>query len=262
MRVCGRIPFRLQHVQESINVIIKPRSQHYRLYILFFFCTIFIQQACKSGEVDITVLYTLKSPLNWSKSMYGYLLATDYACLGLASSVLLPCLIHFFHLSDLSLAIIGVIFKIIRLAMMTYGQYSWLVYLSVVIGCPSAMIISSSKSLISKFVGEDELGKTFSLLSCGETISNLIGSLLFTLVYGSSVHVMPGLTFLVDCVLMFLLLCAMLVVTYHMTKSSSQVRASIGRYGSVESTALYAASAAADVHTSEDHGLTHELPTE
>jgi len=80
VRVRDRVPFRLQHVRESISVILKPRSQHYRLYILFFFCTIFIQQACKSGEVDITVLYTLKSPLNWSRSMYGYLLATDYAC--------------------------------------------------------------------------------------------------------------------------------------------------------------------------------------
>jgi len=182
--------------------------------------------------------------------MYGYLLATDYACLGLASSVLLPCLIHFFHLNDLSLAIIGVVFKIVRVAMLSYGRYSWLVYLSVVVGCPSALIISSSKSLISKLVGEDELGKTFSLLSCGETISNLIGSLLFTLVYGSSVHLMPGLTFLMESVLMFLLLCVLLVVTYHMTKSSSQVKSSIGRYGSVESTALCSTTAADD--TSQD----------
>jgi len=186
--------------------------------------------------------------------MYGYLLATDYACLGLASSVLLPCLIHFFHLNDLSLAIIGVTFKILRLAMMTYGQHTWLIYLSVVIGCPSALIISSSKSLISKLVGDDELGKTFSLLSCGETISNLIGSLLFTLIYGTSVHIMPGLTFLLECMLMFCLLCVLLVVTYYMTKSPSQLKSSIGRYGSVESTALYSAAATDDV--SRDNKLT------
>jgi len=175
--------------------------------------------------------------------MYGYLLATDYACLGLASSILLPCLIRFCRLSDFSLAIIGVIFKIFRLAMMSYGRYTWLVYLSVVVGCPSALIISSSKSLISKLVGEDELGKTFSLLSCGETISNLIGSLLFTLIYGSTVHVLPGFTFLLECVLMFLLLCVLLSVTYHMTKSTSEIKLSTGRYGSVDSTALHAAAA-------------------
>jgi len=146
--------------------------------------------------------------------------------------------------------------------MMSYGQHSWLIYLSVVVGCPSALIISSSKSLISKLVGEDELGKTFSLLSCGETISNLIGSLLFTLVYASSVHLMPGLTFLVECVLMFLLLCVLLVVTYHMTKSSSPVRPSIGRYGSVESTALYPAVAAAADDASQEQRLTHKTLTD
>ena len=40
-------------------------------------------QTCKSGEVDITLLFVERSPLNWSKSLYGYLLAVDYACLGI-----------------------------------------------------------------------------------------------------------------------------------------------------------------------------------
>jgi len=257
-----RIPFSLQHVSESLKVIIKPRSQHCRLYILFFFCVIFVQQACKSGEVDITVLYTLKSPLNWSRSMYGYLLATDYACLGLASSVLLPCFIHFFHLSDLSLAMIGLTFKIVRLAMMSYGRHTWLVFLSVIVGCPSALIISSSKSIVSKLVGEDELGKTFSLLSCGETISNLIGSLLFTSIYGSSVHLMPGLTYLLDCALMFLLLCVHLVVTYYMTKPSSQPKSPTAQYGSVETTAVFSAAATDAVDTAEDDRITHHTTKE
>jgi len=62
---------------------------------------------------------------------------------------------------------------------------------------------------------------------------------------------MPGLTFLVECALMFLLLCMLLVVTYHMTKSSSQLKSSIGRYGSVESTALHSETAADDA--SKDH---------
>jgi len=31
VHVCDRVPFRLQHVRESISVIIRPRSQNYRL---------------------------------------------------------------------------------------------------------------------------------------------------------------------------------------------------------------------------------------
>jgi len=88
---------------------------------------------------------------------------------------------------------------------------------------------------------------------------------LFTSVYGSSVHVLPGLTFLLDCTLMAVLLCVHLVVTYHMTKSSSssssshlQSTAAATHYGSVETTALDSAATAETVDTAADDGISHK----
>jgi len=48
---------------------------------------------------------------------------------------------------------------------------------------------------------------------------------------------------------MFLLLCMLLFVTYHMNKSAAQTvkLSTTGRYGSVESTALHAANEADDM---------------
>jgi len=89
---------------------------------------------------------------------------------------------------------------------------------------------------------------------------------LFTSVYGSSVHVLPGLTFLLDCTLMAVLLGVHLVVTYHMTKSSSssssssrlQSAAAATHYGSVETTALDSAATAETVDTADDDGISHK----
>lgn len=220
MRLLVRIPFRWQHVKESFKVIVKSRNHHSRVHLFFFFGLIFVQQMCKSGEVDITVLYTAKSPLNWSESMYGYLLAVDYACLGIASAFALPFLVRFFELNDLTLCIVGITFKIARLAMMAYGRHTWLVFLSVIIGSPSALIITGAKSMISKTVADDEMGKTFSLLSCGETIANLVGSLLFTGLYSSTVRFAPEMTFLIDAGLMVLVLVAVLVLVWDIRRLS------------------------------------------
>jgi len=137
----------------------------------------FIQKACGGGEIDITLLYTMKSPLDWSPSTYGYFLATTYACVGLTTLALLPFLIRFFRLTDLTLVAIGYVFKAASLAMIAYGQHTWLVFLSAVVGSPGVLIMTSAKSIISKLVGEDEQGKAFSLLSCGENVANLIGSM-------------------------------------------------------------------------------------
>lgn len=212
------IPFRWKHVRESVDVLIRSRPQ--RCHIIFLFCTIFIQQMCKSGEVDITLLFTEKSPLHWRKSLYGYLLATDYAMLGIASALLLPGLIRVFRLGDAILVVTGVLFKIIRLVMLAFSTETWMVFLSVVIGCPSALIISCAKSLISKSVDEDEMGKTFSLLSSGETLSNFLGSIVFTSVYSATVAIFPGLTFVVDAALFFLLFLAVLLLAWDMRRMS------------------------------------------
>ena len=79
--------------------------------------------------------------------------------------------------------------------------------------------------------------------------------MIFTSVYGSSVHLLPGLTFLLDLALMFLLLCVHLVVTYYMTRSTSQLKTTTSAsalYGSVETTAVYSATPAADVPAGDE----------
>ena len=193
-----KLPFHWHHVVDSINVLVRPRENKGRCLLLLFFFTIIAQQVCKSGETDTTLLFVEKSPLQWNRSLYGFLLATDYACLGLAVFLLLPILIRLLDLNDLTLVLIGLAFKMLRLMVLAFSTETWMVYLSVVVGCPSAMIISGAKSLISKSVDEDEMGKTFSLLSAGETVSNLLGSVFFISVYTGTFRVFAGMTFVID----------------------------------------------------------------
>ena len=112
-------------------------------------------------------------------------------------------------------------FRSAGLAIMAYGRHTWLIFLAAVVAAPSAFVVASCKSIISKLVGEDELGRAFSLVSCGESAAGLAGSVLFTSVYAATVSVMPGLAFLLDSALMAALLCVHLVVAHRMTKSSS-----------------------------------------
>ena len=210
------IPFKWSHVKESIQVLTKERPHRRRLHIIILFFTIILHQAAKSGEVDVTMLFVERAPLYWRKSMYGYYLATDYACLGLAVFILLPLIIRFRKVDDIFLVMLGIFFKILRSLLLAFSTKTWMVFLSVVIGCPSAMIISGVKSIISKSVNEDEMGKTFSLLSCGETISNLLGSLIFTSIYASTQKVYPGLTYIVVAILFILLFVLVLLIAMDM----------------------------------------------
>jgi hypothetical protein len=102
--------------------------------------------------MDATLLFAERSPLSWKKSMYGYLLATDYACLGLSTLVILPLLIRCCHLADMTMVLVGVAFRAARLVIMATSSTTLGIYMAVLVGAPSSLIVSCGKALISKTV--------------------------------------------------------------------------------------------------------------
>ena len=179
-----------------------------------------MQQMCKSGESDVTLLYVQRQPFHWSNSMYGFFVAIDYVMLGIVTALLLPLVLRFCDSEDSTLVLLGIVFKIIRLIIMLFSINTWQLYLSLILGCPSALIITGAKSKLSKIIRDDEIGKIFSLLSSGETIANLIGSFIFTNLYTVTVTFFPGCAFVVDVALNLTLIVVILLVSWDMRTMS------------------------------------------
>ena len=170
-------PFQLSNIKSSLNVLHRPRLGNLRCQLITLFAMIVLVQLCKSGEIDVMLLFVERSPLSWSESTYSYLLAVDYAAMGVVQLLLLPLFTRCADCADTTLVLIGLLFKSARLLMLTLSVETWQVFAAVVTGCPLSLIISGIKSMISKTVSEDEIGKTFSTLSCGELMANLFGSI-------------------------------------------------------------------------------------
>ena len=80
-------------VDAAAEVGVLQRCVHLPTYFgHLFYASLYSQHGVLfvSDDTNATVLIIGKPPdrasRRWSRSMYGYLLATDYACLGLASS--------------------------------------------------------------------------------------------------------------------------------------------------------------------------------
>ncbi|CAH1795671.1 unnamed protein product [Owenia fusiformis] len=208
--------FKLTNMRDSLLVVFKRRENNARCYICMLFFIIVAHQTCKSGEQDISMLYVKRSPLDWPRSWYGYLLAIEYAASGLAQFFMLPILTNVLKLKDSTIIMTGITFKFTRLMMISFADKSWMVYLSMVIGGPTSLIVAGVKSILSKTVHEDEIGKTFSLLSCGETLSNLFGSIIINNIYVATVNIYPGFAFLLDAAFYFILFIIMLLLARDM----------------------------------------------
>ncbi|KAH3891834.1 proton-coupled folate transporter-like [Dreissena polymorpha] len=206
------------NMKESVCVITKNRLHNSRKVILVLFLIALMNQTCKVGETDITLLFVTRSPLNWPKSWYGYLMSIDYAVMGICLIVVLPILSNVLRLPDAAIVIIGLVCKIIRLFWAGFIQESWMVYVSVVIGSFAGMITSSIRSVISKAVDENEQGKVFSLLACAETASKLLGTLIFVSMYGATAYFFPGFTFIIEAILYIVMTVIVLLIYRDMKK--------------------------------------------
>ena len=189
-------PFRMRNIRQSLDVLLQKRPGTQRCRLVTLFLLMITVQLCKSGESDVTLLYVQRAPFEWQDWMYNYLLATDYFCLGVVQLLLLPLLTRCCSCSDVTLVFFGLLFKAGRLLLLALSFETWHVFVAVVVGAPLSFIISGMKSMISKSVDELDVGKTFSLLSCGELLANLFGALFFNNVYAATAYsLFPGFMF-------------------------------------------------------------------
>ncbi|KAK3084132.1 hypothetical protein FSP39_010770 [Pinctada imbricata] len=189
--------FNPANIKDALYVLCKPRKGNARIVIILLFLVSLANQTCKVGEMDITLLFVTRSPFNWPKSWYGYLLSLDYAVMGICLFIFLPFLTSVCKFSDGGIILVGISCKIVRLVWAGVSGQTWMVFVSVIIGAFAGMITSAIRSLLSKAVNEDEAGKIFSLLACAETASKLIGVLIFINLYSATAFFYPGLSYLI-----------------------------------------------------------------
>lgn len=213
--------FICDNIKESLSVLGKKRVNNGRKMILILFLISLMNQTCKVGETDITLLFVTHSPLSWPKSWYGYLLSVDYAVMGVCLIVVLPILSNVLKLSDGAIVMLGLLCKVIRLFWAGFIEESWMVYVSVIIGSFAGMITSSIRSLMSKSVEENEMGKVFSLLASAETASKLLGTLIFVSLYGATAYFFPGFAYIVEAILYMIMLVTIALIYKDLKKAGT-----------------------------------------
>lgn len=188
--------FRPENFKESLMVLIKKRDFNLRRSICALLFVLLLHQTCRTGLTDVTLLYTELPPLSWPTSWFGYLAAADNAAMGIVLLIILPIMSNYIKLSDSVISIIGLGCASIRFIILTWSKHSWMIWVAISVGSFGGLINSPARSLLSKLVHEDEVGKIFSVLGSGETIAKFL-ALIFTALYGSTLDIFPGLSFLI-----------------------------------------------------------------
>ena len=71
----------------------------------------------------------------------------------------------------------------VGLLVLSVSDRTWMVFLASLLISTFGMTLSCLRSIVSKLVDDNELGKCFAIISASETISDLIGAVLFIWLY-------------------------------------------------------------------------------
>ena len=195
-----RTIFQLENFKDSLLVLIKRREFNLRRCISALLFVLILHQTCRTGLTDVTLLYTELPPLSWPTSWFGYLAAADNAAMGVVLLIILPILSNVLKLSDSFISIIGLACASLRFIILAWSKQTWMVWAAISIGSLGGLINSPVRSLLSKLVHENEIGKIFAVLGSGETIAKF-QALVFTALYGTTLDVFPGFSFMLASIL-------------------------------------------------------------
>ena len=209
-------------IKESLVVPFKERENHGRHNLILMLISLIMIQMAREAERDVLLLYLTRRPYNWDQTLYGYLLAVDYTAMGLVTCLLMPLLSYKVQLYDTTLVIIGIITKMVRFLLLAFSHETWLIFLAVIIGVPIAMCTPALTSLLSKTVGNDEIGKILAMAQFCKLVSTVIGSAMFPKMYAIVSTTYPALPFLAASSLLALVFIIFSVLACRYNKTASQ----------------------------------------
>uniref|UniRef100_A0A3Q0KTM8 Putative sugar transporter n=1 Tax=Schistosoma mansoni TaxID=6183 RepID=A0A3Q0KTM8_SCHMA len=183
----------------------KNFNEKYKLLLILLF-TVLFNQMTKSGEQDIILLYLRNEPTLWTSQLYSYYLTCYYGCMFIHLTLILPIIEQKLTLHDTTFILIGLLLKIIRLLLFSITKQKRWIFFGAIIGSAAGYITSATRSIISKLIYKTEISASFALISIFETMANLFGGLLFTIIYNYTLTFMTSFIFILDALLHVLIM--------------------------------------------------------
>ncbi|XP_064095307.1 probable peptidoglycan muropeptide transporter SLC46 [Macrobrachium nipponense] len=186
--------FDTQNMKDSIAVCSKLRPNNGRGKILALMVSMFLT-LFTFGTTNIAYLY-VKRKFGWDYNQYVHLGIVKCFAGILGTGIVLPLLSYKLQVHDSILGIIGCFSSVASSIVTGFAPNSWYMYLSTVVGGLSGLAALVNRSILSKIVPDEEIGKVFSMTAAFETAVPLMSSPVYTLVYNNSITSFPGAVYL------------------------------------------------------------------
>ncbi|CAD5220606.1 unnamed protein product [Bursaphelenchus okinawaensis] len=190
-------------LKEYGNVITAHRESCLRMLIFATFLALSIELFSYSGVSDILFSFLLHR-FAWTDREYGFFRSLSSALGCIMTLVGYPLLRKRADWSNASLAILGVLMKIIFLLTLAFSYNPVVTYLTVIPQSFMRFVASGLRAMIGQFVMDSEQGRIFALIAVVESISSIFATTIFNGLYPKTLKTFDGLVFVLTAVALLL----------------------------------------------------------
>lgn len=192
--------FDLSNITETFKIAFKKGKRNRASRICLIMFLVMITCGPQYGEYAVIYLFT-RYKFHWNEFEFSVFCTYNAIVITLATILSLSLLSNRLKMDDALIGIISSLSKILSAIIYAFAPNSYIFYLGPIAECLVGTTQIVIKSLISKLVAPDELGKIYSLFGVCEALMPLIYAPMYSLLYKWTINVVPGAFYLMGGVL-------------------------------------------------------------
>ncbi|XP_045521450.1 proton-coupled folate transporter-like [Pieris brassicae] len=189
--------FDFNSVKDTLKIAFKKEPNKRRLRICLILIVVCLSFGPLWGEMSIMYIFA-RYRFNWDEVKYSIYSTYSLVTHSIGTMFTISVFSKKLRADDSVLGMISTTSKVAGALVMAFARNDYEVYVAPLVEILNGTTMIALRSIASKLVSHQELGKVFSLFGVAETMMPLIFSPLYAKIYILTLHVLPGAVFLVS----------------------------------------------------------------
>ncbi|KAI2808193.1 hypothetical protein BLOT_006135 [Blomia tropicalis] len=202
--------FEVNNVRDLYVTLTKKRAHSGRAQIWILFSLTACLMLTYMNTTFILWPYVEKL-YSWPTKFYSNVTSGVAVATLLLMGLVLPIFVRILKFGDMRLTLIGILSLLAQCILRGAWQHETGLYLSFILGSLAPLSFIGVRSRLSKIINDDERGKLFALLAIVESLTPGIASFFYSMIFGASIDIYPGLVFMIAA---FILLVPLLAIIF------------------------------------------------
>ncbi|XP_014291289.1 probable peptidoglycan muropeptide transporter SLC46 [Halyomorpha halys] len=187
--------FDLHHIKDTISVAFKSGANNRRKRVMLLMIVVIVVFGPMHGEMTVMYLFT-RYRFNWNEVDYSIFNTYSMVTNLIGTAISVGVFSHMLKIDDAIIGVISCMSKILAGFVFAFATTTTMIYIAPLVDIVNGTSFIAMRSIASKLVPPDELGKVNSVFGLAEAIVPVIYGPMYSAVYRATMNTVPGAFFL------------------------------------------------------------------